>query len=112
MIFFSRMGWLVPAIWIAVLSGAGAVPPDMLASYGIQNKAMFVFLAGAIVSAPLMWLIGGMLNKQKQEYLVKRFGKERVVRMGPHTFYFLPIEYYALIIPAATLFGYVLNLVW
>lgn len=107
MVFFTRMGWLVLAVWLGALILASNVPPEKLAQYGIgMSRAAFIFLSAAAVSAPLLYLLGSVLNREKHPRTIKRFGKDKVVNWGTHTFNFLPIEYWAGVIPLATIVGY------
>lgn len=107
MVFFTRMGWLVLAIWLGALIGASNIPPEKLTEWGIGlSKVSFMFLSAAAISAPLLFIVGTLLNREKHPRTIKRFGKDKVVNWGTHTFNFLPVEYWALIIPVATVIAY------
>jgi hypothetical protein len=60
-----------------------------------------VFLLASIVSSPLIGFVKIILNRERMARKIKGFGKERTVRWGTHTFYTLPIEYCAFVIPTA-----------
>lgn len=109
MFLFTRMGWLVPVIWLAALALGSQVPKDVTAQHGmgLSHHAAVFFLAAAL-SAPLLWLAGALLNREKSARTIRPFGRERVVYWGPHTFYMFPIGYWAIVIPVATVLGYLL----
>jgi hypothetical protein len=98
------MGWLVPAIWLAALAMSSQVPARLLEQYGIgTHQVPFIFLAAAAVSTPLLFVAGKMLNRDKKPRKIVRFGKEKIVNWGSHTFNTLPIEYWAIMIPIFTI---------
>lgn len=107
MIIYTRMGWLVPAVWLAAIALASQIPPALLAQYGMgATRATMIFLLGAALSAPLVFMLGTLLNRDKMPRRIVRFGKEKIVNWGTHTFYMLPIEYWAMMIPVATVVFY------
>lgn len=113
MFLFTRMGWLVPAIWLAAVAAASQVPAELLVSYEIGlSRVAFIFLTAAAMSTHLVYIAGAVLNKQKSPRTIKRFGKDKVVHWGSHTFNMLPVEYWAAMIPAFTIVMYaILSLV-
>jgi hypothetical protein len=98
-IFYTRQGWLVPAIWLAAVYGAKQIVPGFVLQHfpGIPVRSAS-FLVGGMLAAPLVFLAGILLNRKKSERTVNLFGKDRVVVWGEHTLYTLPVEHWALII--------------
>lgn len=107
MIIFTRMGWLVAAIWLGAIAACSKLPPDLISRYGIgTSRVGAMFLLGALIAAPLLLIAGKILNRDKAPRTIVRYGKPRTVNWGTHTFYMLPIEFWAVIIPVATLVFY------
>ena len=105
MIIFTRMGWLVAAIWLASVAACSQLSPEFTGVYRVSRVAA-IFLLAAALSAPLLFIAGKVLNRDKAPRTIIRYGKERTVNWGTHTFYMLPIEFWALMIPGATLVFY------
>ena len=107
------MGWLVPLVWFGALVLAGQVPAAAVAEHGLGlDRVSFVFLAAAAVCAPVLFLLGAVLNREKVPTTIRPLGREREVRWGTHTLYLMPIGYWALMMPVFTLvFFVVLTLV-
>jgi len=105
MFVFTRMGWLVLFIWLSATCAAGQIMPVLVPRYfpGFSIVSA-IFIAAAAVSSPLIFLLGILLNRKKVERKIKRFGKERTVYWGTHTFSMVPMEHFALIIPIVTAF--------
>ena len=107
MIIYTRMGWVVAAIWLAAIALASQLSPEMIIQYGMGvSRAAAMFLLAAVISAPLLFIVGTILNRDKVPRTILRYGKVRTVNWGTHTFYMLPVEFWALMIPAATLVLY------
>jgi hypothetical protein len=107
MILYTRMGWLVPALWLAAIAASSQIPASLLVQYGFGlNRATLIFLLAAAVSTPLVFIAGKLLNRDKAPRRIVRFGKEKIVNWGSHTFYMLPVEYWAIMIPGATIVFY------
>ena len=107
MIIYTRMGWLVAVIWLSAIALASQVSPDLITTYGMGvSRAAGIFLLAAVMSAPLLFIVGSFLNRHKTPRTIVRYGKERTVNWGTHTFYMLPIEFWAMMIPAVTLVLY------
>lgn len=107
MLIYTRMGWLVPAIWLAALALSSQISGDVAADYGLGRVA-FMFFVTAVLSTPLLWLAAAVLNRHKVPYTIRRFGKEKQVLWGTHTFYMTPIGYWVIVIPVATVAFYFL----
>lgn len=107
MILYTRMGWLVAAIWLASIATASQVPPDLIVQHGMGlTRVAAIFLLAAAMSTPLVFIAGTVLNRDKVPRTIVRYGKERIVNWGTHTFYMLPMEYWAIMIPVATVVFY------
>lgn len=103
MIVFSRQGWLVSLIWVLCLwISSELVPKFLVKTIPWMPVVPGIFLLASVISSPLIGLLGVALNQEKVERKIKTFGKERTVRWGTHTFYMLPIEYWAFVIPIVT----------
>ncbi len=106
---FTRMGWLVAAVWLGAVAASSQVPPELIITYGMGvSRVEAMFLLAAAISAPLLFIAGKVLNRHKVPRTIVRYGKERIVYWGTHTFYFLPIEFWSGMIPVATLVFYVI----
>lgn len=107
MILYTRMGWLVAAIWLGAVALASKIDPAVIAQHGHGvSRVAAMFLVAAAISAPLLFVIGSMLNRTKVPRTIVRFGKEKTVHWGTHTFYMLPVEYWAGMIPVFTVVFY------
>lgn len=107
MLLYTRMGFLVPIFWLGSIAAASQI----LQKYHLPHLANIshasaIFLVGAATSSPLCLVVGKLLNRDKQQRMIRPFGKEKVVYWGTHTFNMFPVEYWALIIPVITLFSY------
>ena len=49
---YTRMGWIVLAIWLAAIGLSSQISPDVAEQLGLSRVA-FVFVMAAAVSAPL-----------------------------------------------------------
>ncbi len=113
MFLYTRMGWLVPFIWLGAVAAASQIPPALLDSYGFGvSRVGMMFLLAAAVSTPLLYLFGVVLNRQKVPRKIVRFGKEKTVHWGTHTFNMLPVEYWAIMIPVGTIVFYAIMTVF
>jgi len=104
MLMYTRMGFLVPLFWVGSLATADHV----VTNYSLQpfehlSHVFQRFLLGAILTAILCYVVGKILNRVKFEQTIYRFGKQKIVCWGEHTFYMLPMEYWGLIILFVTL---------
>lgn len=107
MFIYSGMGWLVPAIWLAALFTSSHFLTDKISLHGMQmSRAGAIFALAAIISAPLVFIVGALLNRRKFERKIIRFGRQKTVHWGNHTFSLLPIEQWAAVIPTITCLGY------
>ena len=107
MMIFTRMGWLVAAIWLGAIAATSQLSPGLISAYGMGlSRVAAMFLLAAAIAAPLLFITGKILNRDKVPRTIVRYGKGRTVNWGTHTFYLLPIEFWALMIPAATLVFY------
>ena len=107
MLLFTRMGWLVPCLWLAAVCIASQVPAQLLSEYVPQlSRVTFIFFLAAIISTPLVLISGLLLNREKVPRTLIRYGKERTVNWGTHTFYTLPMEYWAWFIPIFTMLAW------
>ncbi len=101
------MGWLVPAIWLAAVAASSQVSADVAAQYGMGlSRVALIFFMAAAVSAPLLGLAGAVLNREKVPLTIRRFGREKEVLWGTHTFYMAPIGFWVIVIPVATAVSY------
>lgn len=102
---YTGLGWLVCVIWLAALCLSSQLVPTSVAWQGMEvSRVGAMFLLAAALSAPAIFVAGILLNRNKVERTIFRFGKERTVRWGPHTVSLLPVEYWAFLIPAYTVF--------
>lgn len=109
MIIFTRMGWIVAAFWLGAVALCSQIPPEQIAAHGMGlSRVAAMFLLAAALSAPLIFIAGKILNRDKVPRTIVRYGKERTVNWGTHTFYMLPVEFWALMIPAFTLVFWVI----
>lgn len=107
MLLFTRMGWLVPFLWLSSVCAASQVPADWFAEQVPQlSRIAAIFFLAAIISTPLVLIAGLLLNKNKEQRTIVRYGKEKTVNWGTHTFYLLPIEYWAWFIPIFTILSW------
>ncbi len=107
MILYTGMGWVVALIWIGAMAAAGNVTPEFISDYGMGiSRAGGVFMLAALISAPVLFIGGKALNRVKVPRTIRRYGKDRTVNWGRHTFYMLPIEFWAGIIPAITVLAF------
>jgi hypothetical protein len=103
MLIYTRMGWLVPAIWLAAVAASSQVSADAAEDYGMGlSRVAFIFFVAAALSTPLVFLAGAVLNREKMPQTIRRFGKEKEVLWGTHTFSMAPIGYWAVVIPGLT----------
>ncbi len=80
------------------------IPASLLEQYGIgTHQVSLIFLTAATVSTPILFTAGRLLNRDKKPRKIVRFGKEKIVNWGPHTFSMLPIEYWAIMMPVFTI---------
>lgn len=104
MILYTGMGWVVALIWIGAMAAAGEVPHELISRYGMGiSRAGGVLMLAGLISAPVLFIVGSVLNRVKVRRTILRYGKDRTVNWGVHTFYMFPIEFWAIIIPAITL---------
>ena len=107
MFIYSGMGWLVPAIWFAGLFTSSHLIADSIAWHGMKmSRAGAMFALAAIISTPLVFILGTLLNRRKIERKIFRFGREKTVYWGYHTFSLLPMEQWAAVIPTITFLLY------
>ena len=107
MFLFTRMGWLVPALWLSAVCVASQVPAGwFLENIPQLSGVAAIFILAAILSTPLVLIAGLILNKNKVQRTIVRYGKKKIVNWGTHTFYFLPIEYWAWLIPVFTILSW------
>ena len=103
MITYTRLGFLVLIIWIGSLMGSSQIVPKLISNHiPWFSIAYGVFITAAIVSAPVVYLLGKILNREKVERIIKPFGKTKTVYWGTHTFCMFPVEHWAVIIPVVT----------
>jgi len=109
MLFWTGKGWLVFAIWIlAVFFGAGVLVDKWhLNDAAHLSPPIFVFLFAAFVSAATCWPLGRRVNPEKRP-IYWRFSREKTIRVGRNTFWLMPIEWWAWIIPATTILSLVI----
>lgn len=84
---------------LGIVTGGG---PDSVKLPGVAA----IFILAAILSTPLVLIAGLILNKNKVQRTIVRYGKKKIVNWGTHTFYFLPIEYWAWLIPVFTILSW------
>ncbi len=109
MIEFTRMGWLVAAIWLGGIAAFSQLSPELIDQHGMGvSRVGAIFLMAAALSSPLLFIAGKALNRDKVPRTIVRYGKQRLVNWGTHTFFMLPIEFWSLMIPAFTLVFYVI----
>jgi hypothetical protein len=107
MLIYTRMGWLVPAIWLAAVAASSQVSADAAEDYGMGlSRVACIFFVAAALSTPLVFLAGAVLNREKMPQTIRRFGKEKEVLWGTHTFYMAPIGFWVIVIPVATVASY------
>ena len=80
---FTRMGWLVPLLWLSAVCLASQVP----ASWFFENipqlsRIAAIFILAAIISTPLVLIAGLILNKNKVQRTIVRYGKKKTVNWG------------------------------
>ena len=107
MLLFTRMGWSVPFFWLSAVCAASQVPASWLSEHvSYLSSVSTIFFLAAIISTPLVLIAGLLLNKTKVPRTIVRYGKEKTVNWGTHTFYTLPIEYWAWFIPIFTILSW------
>ena len=107
MLLYTRMGWLVPFFWLSSICAASQVPACFISEYfHYLSRPSAIFFLAAIISTPLVLITGLLLNKTKVQRTIVRYNKEKTVNWGTHTFYTLPIEYWAFFIPIFTILSW------
>lgn len=97
MIIWTGWGILVPVLLALGIGGTGALGEEFLP----PEASTYGFVAGALISAVLIYLIGRKLNKPEQGFHPKT--GEPVVYRNRHTFFFVPMQYWGAIVPVVGL---------
>ena len=102
MLFWRRLGWLVPVILAAVFVG-GQLGLNAVKGWGFYESTPLVKPILATLAALLIGISGYVLNSRSAAgYLHESTGKR--IDAPSHTFFFVRMELWALIIPVLFIF--------
>ncbi|WP_017613005.1 hypothetical protein [Nocardiopsis salina] len=93
MIIWTGWGILVPLFLILGIGITGAVGEEVLP----PEASTYGFVVGALLSSLAIFLLGRKLNKPEQGFHPKT--GEPVVYRNRHTFFFVPMQFWAVIVP-------------
>jgi hypothetical protein len=107
MIIWSGYGFLVPisafAFFLILETFSEKITND--AEY-YQNNPLIMYV-GLILTAIICYFVGAYFNKNEGRRLIDKETGEEVIFKKRHTFFFIPIKYWAYILPVLGLLFFV-----
>jgi hypothetical protein len=100
MIIFTRLGFLVPILVLAALVGTELVFELLYADDRYYQEHDWAIITASIIGGALIWRLGRHLNRDVAKKLVDPDTGDVVLLAHKHSFFFLPMEHWGLIIPA------------
>lgn len=95
MIVWSGLGFLTAIIVLACLVGVEHATESWFNDPRYYQANGWPKLAGLLVSAVIVWFVGNYLNRRGDRILVDPKTGEQVVLDARHTFFFIPMQYFA-----------------
>lgn len=106
MIFWKGKGGIVVIYVIVILLLSVMIGAVFL---GYEQSSYQMVLVQILVSVALaypLWRYGKKVNSITHEFIDKKTGKD-VAHKESHTFFFIPLQYWAIIIPCLFILGYI-----
>lgn len=95
LIIWNGHGYLVLIIVLAC-SLAGNLIINATRGEGYYDQHKWPFALSLILSAALCWLLGTFLRKRADRVVIdKKTGEELVINLSSHTFFFVPMHWWA-----------------
>ena len=100
MIIWSRLGFLVPLIWVLLAVLANVINLKSYVSKPLDASVILI-LAGLIY-----WFLGRKINANTVHEVIDKKSGETITINNIHTFFFIRIEYWSVIAIAFAIFIY------
>lgn len=101
LVVWRGFGWLVPVIVIAALM-ALQLSVDAVYGEGFYTANAWPKQAAFIVAAISVGILGIFLNHTKRQMLIDEESGEVLGKAPSHSLFFIPVEYWAIIVLALT----------
>ena len=95
MIVWSGLGFLTAIIVLGCLVGVEHGTESWLNDSHYYQSHGWPKMAGLLISAVVVWFVGNYLNRRGERVLVDPKTGEQVVLDARHTFFFIPMQYFA-----------------
>ncbi len=91
MIVWSRFGFIVPLLWLALVGIASALNLQSFVSKPLDASIIL------IISAAFYWVLGKKINKNTKFEAIEKQTGQAVTIDNSHTFFFIKVEYWSII---------------
>jgi hypothetical protein len=99
LVFFWRgKGWLVPVITIGAFIGTQLAVNSILNDQDYYTQNTWPKILAGIIAAAGIWISSYNLNSAKKSFSGDLTGESEATMSPQHSFMFIPMEYWALII--------------
>ncbi len=102
MIVWQGFGFLVALIPIIFIGGINAIDASDTMTYGFE--------VALLLSAVTIWLLGRKLNSKQGKILIDPETNEPVEIKNKHTLFWIPMEWFAVLIAAFAIYGLTLQM--
>ena len=99
LVVWRGFGWLVPVVVIAALI-LSQLSVDAVYGDGFYTANAWPKQAAFVLAAVLIGLLGFFLNYTKRQILIDEESGEELGKAPAHSLFFIPIEYWAIIVLA------------
>ncbi len=97
MIIWSGLGFLVPVIGFLGLLASAMLMDVLFDDDQYAKSHVWPQLVGWLAAGAMLWFLGRYLNRGRARRMIDAQTGELVVLRNNHSFFFIPMEYWALV---------------